>query len=197
MFPTCGAAFGRNQSFGADYPCTRHCSMTEQLSFRPMRHSDLPLLQRWLQLPHVDAWWHEPLDLMGVTAKYGPRIDGVVPTHLFVIEYDGRAIGWIQWYRWRDYAAHAAQLGAELSAAGVDLALGEADLLGRGLGSRALALFIERVVFAHDVSAVVCDPEERNTRSLRAFEKAGFRIERTIRLHGEPHNRKVVRLDRR
>lgn len=161
-----------------------------------MRHSDLPLLQRWLSLPHVKAWWHTPLDLAGVVAKYGPRIDGVEPTHMFVIEHDGRAIGWIQWYRWRDYAAHAAQLGAEPSAAGVDLALGEADLLGRGLGSKALSLFIERVVFAHDVSAVVCDPEERNTRSLRAFEKAGFKIERTIRLQGEPIDRRVIRLDR-
>ncbi len=161
-----------------------------------MRHTDLPMLQRWLSRPHVDAWWHEPLDLAGVVRKYGPRIDGVVSTHIFVIEHELRAIGWIQWYRWRDYAAHAAQLGAEPTAAGVDLALGEADLLGRGLGSRALALFIERVVFAHDVSAVVCDPEERNTRSLRAFEKAGFKIERTIRLQGEPFDRRVIRLDR-
>ena len=161
-----------------------------------MRHSDLPMLQRWLQLPHVDAWWHEPLDLAGVAAKYGPRIDGLVPTHMFVIEHDGRAIGWIQWYRWRDYAAHAAQLGAELTAAGVDLALGEVEMLGRGIGSSALRLFVERVVFAHDVSAVVSDPEERNTRSLRAFEKAGFRIERTIVLQGETHPRCVVRQDR-
>lgn len=161
-----------------------------------MRHSDLPLLQRWLQLPQVDAWWHEPLDLAGVVAKYGPRIDGLVPTHMFVIELDGRAIGWIQWYRWRDYAAHAAQLGAEPTAAGVDLALGEVEMLGRGLGSAALRLFIERVVFAHDVSAVVSDPEERNTRSLRAFEKAGFTVERTIRLQGETRPRCVVRLNR-
>lgn len=39
-----------------------------------MRHSDLPLLQRWLQLPHVDAWWHTPLDAAGVRAKYGLRL---------------------------------------------------------------------------------------------------------------------------
>lgn len=169
---------------------------TEHISFRPMRHTDLPLLQRWLQLPHVDAWWHEPLDLAGVVAKYGPRIDGAVPTHMFVIEHDGRAIGWIQWYRWRDYAAHAAQLGAELTSGGVDLALGEVEMLGRGFGSSALRLFVERVVFTHDVSAVVCDPEVRNTRSLRAFEKSGFKVERTIRLQGEAHDRRVVRLDR-
>jgi aminoglycoside 6'-N-acetyltransferase len=161
-----------------------------------MRHSDLPLLQRWLQLPHVNAWWHEPLDLAGVAAKYGPRIDGIVPTHMFVIEHDGRAVGWIQWYRWSNYATHAAQLGAEPSAAGVDLAIGEVEMLGRGIGPSALRLFIARVVFAHDVSAVVCDPDERNTRSLRALEKAGFVFVRTIRLQGEAHDRRIAWLDR-
>lgn len=161
-----------------------------------MRHSDLPLLQRWLQLPHVDAFWREPFDLAGVVAKYGPRIDGVEPTHMFVIEHDGRAIGWIQWYLWCDYSSHAAQLGTGHSDAGVDLAIGEVEMLGRGLGSAALRLFMERVVFAHDVSAVVCDPEERNSRSLRAFEKAGFLSVRTIRLQGESYDRRVLRLDR-
>ncbi len=176
---------------------TKAALNTEHISFRPMRHADLPMLQRWLQLPHVDAFWREPFDLAGVVAKYGPQIDGVEPTHMFVIEYDGRAVGWIQWYRWSDYAAHAAQLGAELTTAGVDLAIGEVEMVGRGIGSAALALFIERVVFTDkSVSTCICDPEERNTRSLRAFEKAGFKIERTIVLQGETQPRCVVRLNR-
>ena len=170
---------------------------TEQISFRPMQRSDLLLLQRWLSAPHVDAWWHQAVDLAGVVAKYGPRIDGVEPTHVFMIEHDGRAVGWIQWYRWRDYRAHADQLGAELTASGIDLAIGEVEMLGRGIGSAALRLFVERVVFADAaIGACIRDPEERNTRSLRAFEKAGFKVERTIRLEGESHDRRVVRLDR-
>ena len=70
------------------------------VAFRPLRISDLPLLQAWLSLPHVDEWWHEPLDLAGVRAKYLPRIDGTEPTYVFVIERGGGPIGWIQWYRW-------------------------------------------------------------------------------------------------
>ena len=171
---------------------------TEQISFRPMQHSDLPLLQRWLSRPHVDAWLHQVLDSAGVEAKYGPCIDGAEPTHMLVIEHVRRSIGWIQWYRWSDYRDHAAQLGAELTTAGFDLAIGEVEMLGRGIGSAALRLFVERVVFADAaIGACICDPEERNTRSLRAFEKAGFKVERTIRLEGESHDRRVVRLDRR
>jgi len=162
-----------------------------------MQHSDLPLLQRWLQLPHVDAFWREPFDMAGVGAKYGPRIDGVEPSHMFVIEHELRAIGWIQWYRWSDYAAHAAQLGTGHSDAGVDLAIGEVEMLGRGIGPCALRMFVEGVVFDDSaIKACICDPEERNTRSLRAFEKAGFVSVRTIRLHGESYDRRIVRLDR-
>ena len=30
------------------------------MSFRPMSADDLPLVQRWLALPHVAQWWGNP-----------------------------------------------------------------------------------------------------------------------------------------
>src|SRR5215203_6122925 len=106
----------------------------KEISFRPLAYADLSLLQRWLSKPHVEQWWHEPLDLPGVQARFGPRIDGVEPTQVYLIQYGARPAGWIQWYRWSDYPDHAAQLGAERSSAGIDLAIGEEELIGIGLG---------------------------------------------------------------
>ena len=145
-------------------------------------------------MPHVDAWWHERLDLAGLEAKYGPRIDGHEPTHVFVIEHRAQPIGFIQWYRWADYADHAALLGAEADTAGIDLAIGAPEETGRGLGPLAIRSFLDQVVFAErDLTACVSDPETENTRSLRAFEKAGFVQLRTVQLPGEPRSRTVVR----
>ncbi len=167
--------------------------MSTDVSFRPLRRDDLARLERWLSEPHVDEWWHQPLDAAGVLAKYTPRIDGTEPTHVFVIEHAGAAIGWIQWYRWADYPAHAAKLGAGPTTAGVDLAIGEPALVGRGLGSGALALFVERIVFADPaVTACISDPEARNLRSVRAFEKAGFVVVRTEVVSGEHVPRCIV-----
>jgi aminoglycoside 6'-N-acetyltransferase len=167
------------------------------ISFRALRRSDLPLLERWLSEPHVEAWWHTPLDLATLHEKYGPRIDGIEPTHVYVIEYDERSIGWIQWYRWSDYPGHASQLGAPPDAAGIDLAIGEPEMLGRGLGAHAIRRFVENVVFVdRAITACVSDPDERNVRSLRAFEKAGFIAVRSVRLAGEQTTRRVVRLER-
>ena len=66
------------------------------VSFRALDRSDFPLLQRWLSAPHVDAWWREPLDLRRLERKYGPRIDGIEKTHVFIFEHKDRPIGWIQ-----------------------------------------------------------------------------------------------------
>jgi aminoglycoside 6'-N-acetyltransferase len=164
------------------------------VSFRPLERSDFPLLQRWLSEPHVDAWWHEPLDLAGLEQKYGPRIDGIEPTRVFIIEHETQPIGWIQWYRWSDYPKHAAQFEAEPSAAGIDLSIGDASLLGKGIGSSAIRQFVLNVVSAEPgITAIVADPEERNGRSCRAFEKAGFIPVKTVELEGEDVRRRVMR----
>lgn len=145
----------------------------------------------------MDAWWHERLDLAGVEAKYGPRVDGAEPTHVFVIEQAARPIGWIQWYLWSDYPKHALQLGAEPSSAGIDLAIGEPAMTGLGLGPVVIREFLRRVIFADPgISAVVTDPQEGNLRSLGAFRKAGFTETITVQLAAENFKRRVVRLAR-
>jgi aminoglycoside 6'-N-acetyltransferase len=79
--------------------------------------------------------------------------------------------------------------------AGVDLMIGEADLIGRGLGPQVLAEFTHDVVFADpETRACVATVEEGNRRSWRAFEKAGFRHVRDVEEEGLPH--RLMRLDR-
>ncbi len=166
----------------------------DSISFRPLGRSDFPLLQKWLSAPHVAVWWGKPLDLEAVEAKYGPRVDGTEPTHVFVIEYDGQPVGWIQWYLWSDYPEHALQLRAELPSAGIDLAIGELPRMGLGLGPVAIREFLGQIVFAGTkISAVITDPAQGNLRSLRAFEKAGFTVTNTVQLSGEDFKRLVVR----
>jgi RimJ/RimL family protein N-acetyltransferase len=171
--------------------------MQASISFRRLERSDIPLLQEWLAAPHVAVWWKERTDLASVEAKYGPRIDGVEPTHVLVIEQESRPIGWIQWYLWADYPEHARQLGAEPASAGIDLAIGEANMTGLGLGPVIIRQFLDQLVFTNsEICAVVTDPEETNLRSLQAFRKAGFNVVNTARLAGEGFRRQVMRLVR-
>ncbi|MGB9492857.1 MAG: GNAT family N-acetyltransferase [Terriglobales bacterium] len=167
------------------------------MAFRLLARSDFPLLQKWLSAPHVVAWWGDPLDFAAVNEKYARVVDGTEPTHVFVIEHGGQAVGWIQWYLWSDYPEHALQLGAEPISAGVDLAIGEPEMTGQGLGPVAIHEFLRQIVFAGTrVDTVIADPAEANLRSLHAFEKVGFTVMRKVQLNGESFKRLVVSVDR-
>jgi aminoglycoside 6'-N-acetyltransferase len=167
------------------------------ISFRPLGRSDFPLLQEWLSAPHVEAWWHDRSDLASVEAKYGPRVDGAEPTRVFLMEYGRLPVGFIQWYLWSDYPKHAGQLNAELTSAGMDLAIGDFAMIGLGLGPVAIREFVTQIIFANlYVTAVVTDPEEGNVRSLSAFKKAEFIPTDKVQLVGENVTRQVMRMDR-
>ena len=67
--------------------------------------------------------------------------------------------------------------------------------MGRGLGPEVLRAFISEVVFAdEDTHAVVAGVEPANARSLRAFEKAGFRSAFDYEEEGRPH--RLLRFER-
>jgi hypothetical protein len=126
-----------------------------------------------------------------------PRVDGVEPTHVFVMEYRGRPFGFIQWYLWLEYPQHAVQLNAEPTSAGMDLAIGDFAMAGLGFGPAAICEFVRHIIFANPcVTAVVTDPEDGNIRSLRAFTKAGFIPTEKVQLIGENLKRQVMRMDR-
>ena len=145
------------------------------VGFRPLTDADLPRLSRWLATPHVARWWQEPSDIDSVTATYGPCIAGEDPTEVFVIEKDGEPIGLIQRYRHDHYPEWERAVGVA-RAAGIDYLVGEAGLVGQGLGTAAIAAFAaDTLVRYPDVECVVAAPQQANVASWRALERAGFR----------------------
>lgn len=70
-------------------------------------------------------------------------------------------------------------------------------MAGLGLAPTIIREFGKAHIFVHSaVSAIVADPAKTNMRSVRAFEKAGFSIVRTVQLPDEGFDRLVVRLNR-
>ncbi len=122
-------------------------------------------------------------------------IEGRRATRQFAIVVDGRAAGFIQTYLVSDYPEWDEVVQVGDGVAGVDLLIGEPDLVGRGLGPEVLERFARDIVFADPaVYALVATVEEPNRRSRRAFEKAGFRHVRDVKEDGLPHC--LMRLDR-
>jgi aminoglycoside 6'-N-acetyltransferase len=160
------------------------------IEFRPMTADDLRLLHTWLRREHVKRWWRDTETYEEVVEHYLPELE-----QHYVIAFDGRPIGMIQTYLVDDNPEWQQIVEVGDGVAGVDLLIGEEELTGRGLGPRVLEAFVRDLVFSRpDTTSCVATVEEANSRSWRAFEKAGFRHVRDVEEDGLPH--RLMRLDR-
>jgi aminoglycoside 6'-N-acetyltransferase len=163
------------------------------IEFRALAEDDLELVAGWLAQEHVRTWWREPI--ADEIAGFRAGIAGSEPTDHYLAVVDGRPVGLLQAYLVSDYPEWEAVVGADRGAAGLDILIGEPDMVGRGLGPRLLAGFVREIVFARpETRAAVATVEQQNRRSWRAFEKAGFRHVRDVLEDGIPS--RLLRLDR-
>lgn len=144
-----------------------------------MTEGDLPLVAAWLRAEHVQAWWRDPSAPERVEQKYLPRIRGEEPTEMFVILWHDEPVGMIQRYLLEDHPDWQRTLASTGqtfgSAAGIDYAIGVADLVGRGLGSKAVDAFSRDLFLAYpEVDEIVVTPQAANRPSCRVLEKAGY-----------------------
>ena len=146
-----------------------------RVGIRAMTRGDLPDMARWRAADHVRRWFAagEPT-LEMVEGKYGPDIDGITPTRMWVVEVNGRSVGFVKDYRIGDYPDYAV-LGPDPEAIGVDYAIGESAWVGRGLGVRMLWAWMGRARARFpEATAYFAAPDHRNVASLRILRKAGF-----------------------
>jgi aminoglycoside 6'-N-acetyltransferase len=144
----------------------------------------------------VHEWWNEHSRLDEVSDHYGPSIDGADPTDHYVVLLGERPVGFVETYLIADHPDWEATVEAESGAVGVDLFVAEPELTGKGLGTQLLQQFVSEVALARPgATHCLADPDSANAVSLRAFEKAGFRV---VREFVEPENNRrhtLVRFD--
>jgi len=148
------------------------------LSLRPMTEGDLPAVQAWLGLPHVARWWTPDTTPEAEIAKYRRRISpqNRPATIMLMVSWDGAAIGWCQWYRWADYPAEAAAMGAREGEAGIDYAIGDPAWTGRGAGTAMIAELVTEARRHCPGAGMLTAPAAANAASRRVLEKNGFAL---------------------
>jgi aminoglycoside 6'-N-acetyltransferase len=149
-----------------------------RVTLRAMTRGDLDDVVGWRRSEAVERWWSQgeladETDA-AIAEKYAERIDGHSPTRMWVVEVNGRSVGFVQDYRIGDYPEYAV-LGPDPDAIGVDYAIGADQWRGRGLGARVLWAWMQRARSRFpEATAYFAAPDHRNAASLRILAKAGF-----------------------
>ncbi len=147
------------------------------ISFVPVDASHYAMLERWLKLPHMREWWGDPATELGYIRD---MVEGRDSTKPFLILVDGEAKGYIQYWfigphqteEWAQDNPWLMELPAD--AIGVDLSIGDPDLLSKGVGSQALQAFVS-MLREQGHENIIIDPDPENHRAVSAYRKAGFR----------------------
>jgi RimJ/RimL family protein N-acetyltransferase len=144
-------------------------------SFRLLEEQDLPMMQAWLQQPHVAEWWGEPSTLEEVEAEFLPIIDGRSSTKAYIASINTQPVGFIQSYVVLGSGGGWWEDETDPGARGIDQFLADAALLNRGLGTAMIAAFVDRLFEDPRVTKVQTDPSPRNRRAIRCYCKVGFK----------------------
>jgi RimJ/RimL family protein N-acetyltransferase len=148
-------------------------SLNLEFQFRPLNEDHIPMLRKWLKEPHVAEFWQEPEDETEFKQKYLGKLQerNVRP---YIFYFQGKPIGYIQ-----DYEAALVGGGwwpqAKPGTFGVDQFIGEPNFVNKGLGTKIIHQFVAKLFESPNVIEIITDPDPKNGRAIRAYEKVGFK----------------------
>jgi RimJ/RimL family protein N-acetyltransferase len=146
--------------------------MTFRFELLAERH--LHLLTEWFARPHVAAWWGKPPSISDVRAEYLTPIGEPSAALPYIAFDDGVPVGYIQSYRAMGSKEGWWENESDPDVLGIDQFLADEDRLGKGLGTRMIAAFVEQLLADPKVTRIQVDPAPTNARAIRCYEKVGF-----------------------
>jgi aminoglycoside 6'-N-acetyltransferase len=143
--------------------------MVALLPFDPELH--IGLLAQWLHREHVRERWGDPVANLESIVALTP------PAGCALIAADGALVGFVQWQPMKAHDLLASGIDVpDDETIDLDIFIGEADYLGRGIGPAALKLLIKQIAAEGAAKRMTLFTGVENERALRAYAKAGFRV---------------------
>jgi aminoglycoside 6'-N-acetyltransferase len=128
---------------------------------RPPTQADIPELARIRRTPEVHRHWRGGDDMVAAVEEDLAEPDSTP----FVIEREGRVVGWIQ---------YEAEEEPDYRYASMDIYVDPA-VHGRGIGTDALRTLVRHLIVDHGHHRLVIDPAADNAVAIRCYSKVGFR----------------------
>jgi len=147
--------------------------MTEKFTFKPLHNTDLDLLCRWFEKPHVLEWWSDRFSPEQIKEKYGQRIsDEIVCPYIAYL--NNQPIAFIQYY-WASQAGDGWWPNEDENTVGLDQFIGEEDYINKGFGTLMMKEFIQFLFQNPLIKKIITEADPNNARAKHCYEKAGFK----------------------
>lgn len=175
------------------------------IQFDVFSEQHIPLFRKWLNQDHIKQFWQESEDDNELRDKFLIRLPkrGI---YCFVFKVnenlannnienkmgtsdskhpdkpntENNYAGFIQYYE-------ASKIGGgwwddeKPGSYGIDLMIGDPNQTGKGLGPQVIQEFMKFIISREkNVTSFIIDPEPKNLKGIRAFEKAGFVKEKEL-----------------
>lgn len=141
------------------------------VTLTPFSRTDVTLLCRWLVTPHVARWYPNAEDHIEWSINPSPGGERAL------ITVGERHVGYIRWQTVsRDILDSVDLHEIPAGAVDVDILIGDADFVARGIGPQALLLLLSQLRQRRDVPLVGLTTSIHNLYAQRAYSKAGFHI---------------------
>ena len=140
------------------------------------REDDYRKLHGWSNQEHIiETYSGREWSLLEIEEKYRKRVNGTEPVVPAFIVYKGKDVGYLQFYEIDDGSYETqGSLKIEDDAYAIDLFIGEKDLLGKGIGRKAVSMACDYLFKVMGASAIYVDPRTENERGIRTYAGAGF-----------------------
>ncbi|WP_172295360.1 GNAT family N-acetyltransferase [Bacillus sp. WMMC1349] len=154
----------------------------ENLIVRSLNEADKFFLAKWLSDPSILEFYEgrdHPFDIDKVTDVFYDSEDDEVKC---IVEYKGKEIGYIQFYQLDDVTKKEYGYFNE-NVYGTDQFIGEKANWNKGLGTLLVSSMLNYLVKYEQAERVVMDPQVRNSRAIKCYEKCGFKKIRILPKH--------------
>ncbi len=144
------------------------------ITLRPLTDAYLPLLSKWYSDPEV-LYWTEFEEVEPYTPEIVEKMYQAVSQKAlcFAVEANGNTIGdcWLQEMNLPEVIA---MYPAGTDIRRIDMAIGEKDYWGKGIGSIFVKMLIDYAFRVQKVDVLHCLCADYNLRSRRMWQKYGF-----------------------
>lgn len=147
----------------------------ENLLVRPLEESDASYLAKWLSDERVLEFYEgrdNPHDIKKIREVFYSKAEQI---NTCIVEYKSEPVGYLQFYpsTYDDKALYGYSNEEKLY--GMDQFIGEPEYWNKGIGTKLVKGVSEYLLDSKIANIVSVDPQTRNERAIRCYEKCGFK----------------------